>query len=45
MQAGDVPATAADIADLTRDTGFRPRTQVGDGVARFVEWYRGYYRV
>ncbi|MDO8597788.1 MAG: NAD-dependent epimerase/dehydratase family protein, partial [Sulfuricaulis sp.] len=45
MQEGDVPATCADTADLARDTGFEPATPVEVGVARFVEWYRGYYRV
>ena len=45
MQEGDVPATYADTADLTRDTGFNPSTPVETGVARFVEWYRDYYRV
>ncbi len=44
MQAGDVPATYADIADLSRDTGFVPATSIEAGVARFVEWYRDYYR-
>lgn len=43
MQAGDVPATAAEISDLTRDTGFAPRTTIEEGVGRFVEWYRQYY--
>jgi len=43
MQPGDVPATAADIADLARDTGFHPGTPVATGVARFVEWYRAFY--
>ena len=43
MQPGDVPATCADINDLNRDVGFRPQTSIEDGVARFVEWYRGYY--
>jgi UDP-glucuronate 4-epimerase len=43
MQPGDVPATCADVDDLTRDVGFRPSTPVEDGVRRFVEWYRGYY--
>ncbi len=43
MQEGDVPATYADIADLTRDTGFNPATPVETGVARFVEWHRKYY--
>ena len=45
MQPGDVPATRADIADLERDFGYRPRTSVEEGVARFVDWYRDYYRV
>jgi len=44
MQPGDVPATYADIEDLARDIGFRPATSIEDGIARFVEWYRGYYR-
>ena len=40
MQPGDVPATYADIADLTRATGFTPATPIEAGVARFVRWYR-----
>lgn len=45
MQPGDVPETYADVDDLTRDVGFRPATSIETGVARFVEWYREYYRV
>jgi UDP-glucuronate 4-epimerase len=45
MQPGDVPATMADMSRLERVTGFRPQTNVDDGVGRFVEWYRGYYAV
>jgi UDP-glucuronate 4-epimerase len=45
MQAGDVPATAADIESLARDTGFRPHTPIEEGLARFVEWYREYHGV
>jgi UDP-glucuronate 4-epimerase len=45
MQSGDVPATYADIDDLTRDVGFRPSTPIEVGVARFVDWYRAYHRV
>jgi UDP-glucuronate 4-epimerase len=44
MQAGDVPATSADVSDLERDTGFRPQTPIAEGVRRFVDWYREYYR-
>jgi UDP-glucuronate 4-epimerase len=45
MQPGDVPATWADASLLQSLTGHRPKTQVAQGVARFVEWYRDYYRV
>jgi UDP-glucuronate 4-epimerase len=45
LQPGDVPDTFADITELTRDTGYAPSTSIEQGVARFVEWYRGYYGV
>ena len=45
MQPGDVPATYADVDDLARDVGFTPATPITEGVARFVAWYRDYYRV
>lgn len=45
LQPGDVPDTFADVSDLTRDTGYLPATPVADGVARFVAWYREFYRV
>jgi UDP-glucuronate 4-epimerase len=44
MQPGDVPSTYADVDDLQRDVGFRPETSIEDGLKRFVEWYRDYYR-
>ncbi len=40
IQPGDVPATFADVDDLQRDVGFRPATPIGEGVRRFVAWYR-----
>ena len=45
MQPGDVPATYADVDDLTRDVGFRPSTPIEQGVDRFVKWYRDYHKV
>jgi UDP-glucuronate 4-epimerase len=45
LQAGDVPATYADIDDLCRDVGFRPATTIEEGIARFVSWYREYYKL
>lgn len=44
MQAGDVPATYADVDDLIRDVGFKPSTSIEEGIRRFVEWYREYYQ-
>jgi UDP-glucuronate 4-epimerase len=44
IQAGDVPATYADVADLTADTGFKPATPIEEGIAKFVTWYREYYQ-
>jgi UDP-glucuronate 4-epimerase len=45
MQMGDVPATWADVSDLTRDTGFSPGTPIDVGVGKFVEWYKTFYGV
>ncbi len=45
LQPGDVPDTYADVDDLRRDVGYVPATSVEDGIGRFVEWYRDYYRV
>ncbi len=45
LQAGDVPDTYADVDDLVRDVGYKPATPVEEGVRRFVEWYREYYKV
>jgi len=45
MQAGDVPATSADIDDLERDVGFRPNTPIEWGVDLFVRWYKEYHNV
>jgi UDP-glucuronate 4-epimerase len=43
MQPGDVPATYADIAAISRDLGYAPTTSIETGVPNFVQWYRGYH--
>ncbi|GLK69721.1 NAD-dependent epimerase [Hansschlegelia plantiphila] len=43
LQPGDVPDTYADVTALVDAVGYKPATPVREGVARFVEWYRGYY--
>lgn len=45
MQPGDVAATSADVEDLRRDVGFAPATPIETGIARFIAWYREYYKV
>lgn len=45
LQPGDLLSTAADISDLSSDVGFSPDTSIETGIARFVAWYREYYRV
>jgi UDP-glucuronate 4-epimerase len=45
IQAGDVPATYADVDDLIRDIGFKPSTSIEEGIKKFVEWYKEYYKV
>ena len=44
MQSGDVHATWAETEDFFVATGYRPQVGVKEGVARFVEWYKDYYR-
>ena len=45
MQPGDVPDTYADVAALSRDTGYAPSTPIEVGIGRFVDWYRQFYGV
>ncbi|AOO83666.1 NAD-dependent epimerase [Bosea vaviloviae] len=45
MQPGDVPATFADVSALMAKVDFRPDTPIETGIARFVAWYREFYRI
>ena len=45
MQPGDVPITYADTSALERDFGFKPSTSLREGLRRFAEWYKEYYKV
>lgn len=45
IQPGDVPATYADVDDLMREVDFKPSTPIGEGIARFIDWYRVYHRL
>jgi UDP-glucuronate 4-epimerase len=43
MQAGDVVFTCADISTAQRDFGYKPKTELNEGLMAFVNWYRNYY--
>jgi len=45
LQPGDVPATYADIDDLSKDVGFAPRTPIDRGIEQFITWYKSYYNI
>lgn len=45
MQPGDVLSTYADIDDLTKATGYSPKTPIEKGLEQFVKWFRDYYGV
>ena len=44
MQAGDVPVTYADSEALDRDYGFTPKIGIREGLRKFAEWYKEYYK-
>ncbi len=45
LQPGDVPDTYANVEDLQAQFDYKPTTQIEDGVARFIDWYREYFKV
>ena len=45
MQAGDVPVTYADTSALEADLGFKPATTLREGLRRFAEWYKLFYKI
>jgi len=45
MQPGDVVATYANVDGLINDVGYKPETQLEQGIEQFVQWYRDFYKV
>ena len=45
MQPGDVEATFADTSLLESYIGFKPKTNIKDGIKKFIEWYRDFYQI
>ncbi len=44
LQQGDVHKTYADVSELVRDLGYAPKTGITEGVGRFIDWYKSYYK-
>jgi UDP-glucuronate 4-epimerase len=44
MQPGDVTATFADVSALHALTGYQPKVMLAEGLRRFADWYRSYYK-
>ena len=45
MQPGDVLSTHADTSGLMELTGYKPTTDLKEGVGKFVKWYKSYYKL
>ena len=45
IQAGDVPATYANVDDLINDFNYKPKTKVKTGISRFIDWFLEYYKI
>lgn len=45
MQKGDVYQTFADITESEKDLGFSPKTSIEDGLKKFTDWYKEYYKI
>ena len=45
MQPGDVAVTFADISELECDFGFKPKTSLREGLRKFAEWYKSFYKI
>ena len=44
MQDGDVPITHSNTSSIQKLIGFKPNTDVSEGVKKFVDWYKDYYK-
>lgn len=45
LQPGDIPDTYADVSDLVGDLGYKPGTLLEDGIRKFVDWYKDFYKI
>jgi UDP-glucuronate 4-epimerase len=44
IQAGDVPATFANVTDLIEDLDYNSETPIQEGINKFVDWYLDFFK-
>ena len=44
LQPGDVPSTHADVSSLVNDFNYHPKTNIEDGIKKFINWYKDFYK-
>ena len=45
IQKGDIPISFANIDNLRKLTGYRPKTKINKGIAQFIDWYKDYHKI
>ena len=45
IQPGDVRETFAEITESTKDLNFIPKVNIEEGIPKFIEWYKAYYKI
>jgi UDP-glucuronate 4-epimerase len=45
LQPGDVLETYADVVELVNDIDFKPKTPIEEGIGKFVQWFKKYYKI
>ena len=45
IQPGDVAKTSANIDESKRELNFNPKTSIDEGIPKFIEWYKQYYKI
>ena len=45
IQPGDVEKTWADVTHLVKDFNYKPSTPIEEGIGKFIDWFREYYKI
>ena len=45
IQPGDIEKTFANISNAKKKLNFEPKTNIQEGVPKFIQWYKSYYKI